>query len=361
MSSSDRRLLNTASEVGAEERLLTRAVLKQNHDREGVVAQTFVGRYLTRRRALASAAGVLAGCGRSSWSAAEPVLISRASSYGNDVYGIVRNALAEHRLRLQGKTVLLKPNLVEYDAERPINTDPVLVHAVMEACHALGAGQVRIAEGPGHRRATLELAEAAGYFTTIPGFENIFTDLNVDEVSRVDLASPRSKMRSLYLPKRATTADLIISIPKLKTHHWAGATLSMKNLFGVVPGAVYGWPKNILHWAGIDESVADLHSLFQRHFAVVDGIEGMEGNGPIQGSGKHAGVIVTGRDLVAVDATCCRIMGIDPNQIKYLELAAGREITENSVRQIGERIESVATRFAVIPELRHILLKEKPA
>ena len=71
-----------------------------------------------------------------------------------------------------------------------------------------------------------------------------------------------SKLDSLYLPHTVLDCDLLVSVAKMKTHHWAGATLSMKNLFGLVPGAVYGWPKNVLHWAGIPESIVDLHHLF---------------------------------------------------------------------------------------------------
>jgi hypothetical protein len=142
-------------------------------------------------------------------------------------------------------------------------------------------------------------------------------------------------------------------MPKMKTHHWAGATLSMKNLFGIVPGGVYGWPKNVLHWAGIHQSIADLHSLFPKHFAIVDGIVGMDGNGPIQGRPKPAGVIVSGHDPVAVDATCCRIMQIEPSRIEYLTLAGGLEgIAEENIQQIGEKPDSVETRFELIMELR---------
>ncbi len=88
----------------------------------------------------------------------------------------------------------------------------------------------------------------------------------------------------------------------------------MKNLFGLVPGAVYGWPKNVLHWAGIDECIADLHYLFPRQFCLVDGIEAMEGNGPILGTRISPGVIVAGAHPPSVDATCCRIMQIDPQK-----------------------------------------------
>src|SRR5262249_39240483 len=152
----------------------------------------------------------------------------------------------------------------------------------------------------------------------VPKFEDLFVDLNVDDVTRVQIKRDKQVVEKLYLPNTVLGADLLVSIPKMKTHHWVGATLSMKNLFGTVPGGVYGWPKNVLHWAGIDESIAMLHSAYPRQFALVDGIVGMEGNGPIQGVPKRAGVLVAGSDPVAVDATCCRIMRIDPLQINYL-------------------------------------------
>jgi uncharacterized protein (DUF362 family) len=132
----------------------------------------------------------------------------------------------------------------------------------------------------------------------------------------------------------------------------------MKNLFGVVPGGVYGWPKNVLHWAGIDETIADLHAVFPRAFTIVDGIIGMEGNGPIQGTAHAAGVVVAGADPVAVDATCCRIMGIDPARIGYLRLAAGEvQLRQDLIPQVGETIASVESRFALLPELESIRLK----
>jgi len=104
----------------------------------------------------------------------------------------------------------------------------------------------------------------------------------------------------------------IVSVAKMKTHHIAGATLSMKNLFGVMPGIYYGWPKNVLHHAGIENSILDINATLKPHFAIVDGIVGMQGDGPIMGDPKQAGVLVMGRNLAAVDATCCRIMGIVP-------------------------------------------------
>ena len=313
---------------------------------------------MTRREWIAGAAGtaVLAGCAGRKPEPPRPQMVSiiRAPAYDQRLYDTVRRIFADHRLDVRGRNVVLKPNLVEFEPGSSINTHPMLVHAAYEAFRAMGAASVRIAEGPGHRRNTLDLADAAGYFHTVPGFEEVFTDLNVDDVSRVHLSRQISRLGKLYLPNTVLGADLLVSMPKMKTHHWVGATLAMKNLFGVVPGGLYGWPKNVLHWAGIEECIVDLRSAVPRQFALVDGIVGMEGNGPIQGTSKAAGVLVAGSEPAAVDATCCRIMRIDPSKVGYLRLAAeaGAQIAESGIRQTGERIAAVATPFALIPYFR---------
>ncbi len=286
------------------------------------------------------------------------VSIVRARSYSSDLHDVIRRIILEHQVPVAGKRILLKPNLVEFRSDAPVNTHPAFVAAAAAAFRSLGATEVRIAEGPGHRRTTLDLASSAGYFSTVDKFESNFTDLNVDDVTRLPIRNAFSTLRELYLPHTALGCDLLVSLPKMKTHHWAGATLSMKNLFGVVPGAVYGWPKNVLHWAGIDECVADLHYLFPRQFCLVDGIEAMEGNGPILGSRISPGLIVAGRHPPSVDATCCRIMQIDPEKVRYIRLVAQRSRWNmNSVQQIGEPVNSVSTRFALLPELEHFRLR----
>lgn len=309
----------------------------------------------SRRRLLAGIAGatLLESCSHRATGETQVAVIP-APEYSQSIYEDVRRILAEFRLDVRGKRIVLKPNLVEYDPSAPINTHPMFVHAVLEAFRSLGPAEVRIAEGPGHRRGTLDLADAAGYFQAIRGFEDLFTDLNLDDVTEVALARPHSKLKSLYLPHTILSADLIVSLPKMKTHHWAGATLSMKNFFGLVPGGVYGWPKNVLHWAGIDESIADLYNLFPKTFAIVDGIHGMEGNGPIQGTLKKSGVIAAGPNLASVDATCCRMMGIDPAQVGYLQLAAPNAPAQ--VTQIGESPDRHRTDFELLPQLKRLRL-----
>src|ERR1017187_2164972 len=317
----------------------------------------------TRREWLAVSAGaaLLTGCGKDVPGVPSTVSIVRAPAYDQGIYDTMRRLLAEHRLDVRGRGVLLKPNLVEFEPESSINTNPLLVHAAFEAFRAMGASGVRIAEGPGHRRNTLDLADAAGYFKIVPDFEELFVDLNLDDVSRIRPNRQFSRLEKLYLPHTALAADLLVSMAKMKTHHWTGATLSMKNLFGTVPSGVYGWPKNVLHWAGIEECIADLHAVFPRQFAIVDGVVGMEGNGPIQGVPKRVGVLVAGSDPVSVDATCCRIMQIDPYKIGYLRLALGEaqsHMTEGNIRQIGESIAAVATPFELPPDLPGLRLEK---
>jgi uncharacterized protein (DUF362 family) len=127
----------------------------------------------------------------------------------------------------------------------------------------------------------------------------------------------------------------------------------MKNLFGAMPGIVYGWPKNVLHHAGIGPSILDIVATLKPHFAIVDGIVGMEGDGPIMGTPRHAGVIVMGRNLPAVDATCARIMGIDPGKVAYLRSASGwlGPVAERLIEQRGESISSVRTDFELLDHI----------
>jgi uncharacterized protein (DUF362 family) len=145
-------------------------------------------------------------------------------------------------------------------------------------------------------------------------------------------------------------------MPKLKTHHWAGMTCSMKNLFGVVPGAVYGWPKNILHMRGIYESILDLTATVKPQLAIVDAITAMEGDGPIMGKPRAMGFIAMGADPVAVDATCARIIGLAPEKIGYLVEADGRlgNMNDSRIEHRGEPVSRYATSFAVIPQMERL-------
>jgi len=188
------------------------------------------------------------------------------------------------------------------------------------------------------------------------GLHGIFVDLNLDDAGPVPLKTRASELKELWLPKSVLNADFVVSMPKLKTHHWVGVTLALKNMFGIVPGSCYGWPKNVLHWAGISRSILDINGTVRPDLAIVDGIVGMEGNGPIQGTAKPCGVLVVGDDAVAVDATCARIMGLRPERIEYLAKAGTLlgHLKEEKVRQLAEPISAVRTPFEVLESFRRL-------
>ncbi|MFZ0636501.1 MAG: DUF362 domain-containing protein [Candidatus Acidiferrales bacterium] len=284
------------------------------------------------------------------------VAIRRVQNYQEDLAQILWETLAEFELPVRGKSVLLKPNFVESDRLGCINTHPALVGAARECFLRMGADSVRVGDGPGHDRDTEAVLEAVRLREYIGKQSGVFVDLNLDDATRVDLRTRASSLKQLYFPNAVLGADFIVSMPKMKTHHWAGVTLSMKNMFGIVPGGCYGWPKNILHWAGIDKSILDINSTVPPDFAIVDGIIGMEGNGPIQGTPKAAGVLVVGGDPVAVDATCARVMGLRPERVSYLQKAGQLlgHIAEEQIRQIGEGIQSVRTPFTVLEAFQSI-------
>ncbi len=261
--------------------------------------------------------------------------------------------------QVKGKSILLKPNLVEPSREFPhINTHPALVRAVAEVFRSWDARQVFVAEGQGHCRDSDFVLEQSGLGRVLDEDRIEYVDLNYDETYRVSNRLGYTNLDQLWLPASLRRADLIVSMPKLKTHHVAGVTLSMKNLFGVMPGVCYGWPKNVLHFAGIPQSILDITAVVRPHLAIVDGIIGMEGDGPIMGTPRPCGKLIFGKNLAAVDATAARLMGVDPWRIGYLAVASGQlgPIAESHITQRGERVSGPAQPFAMLdrPGLREL-------
>jgi uncharacterized protein (DUF362 family) len=287
---------------------------------------------------------------------ATDVVILAARDYAADIGAIVTRGLTELGVSLSGARVLIKPNLVEYEAGAVINTHPHVIAGVAEAARRAGAREVVVGEGPGHRRDLEHLVTATGLAGVLRDASLPFVDLNTDDVRRVPLKSRFMGLPDFALPVSVVGADVVISVPKLKTHHWAGMTCGMKNLFGIVPGAVYGWPKNVLHYRDIHHAMVDLTATVRPALVVVDAIVSMEGDGPIMGQPRATGFLAMGRDPVAVDATCARAMGIDPAKLPYLRIAGEflGHVEESRIRQRGEPIARVRSEFALIESMREL-------
>src|SRR5713101_148355 len=289
---------------------------------------------LDRRRLVVSAAGLAVGGMTTARLLPEEMLLrdrrpqrSRvavisAEEYSERLDHVLVLALREFHLNLRGKSVLLKPNFVEYIAGVEVNTNPMVVGAAAEAFLKLGAKSVVVGEGPGHQRDTYLVLAESGLAAQLRSQKISFVDLNRDELFKVPTRASYTGLGHLWLPRTVLASDFVVSMPKIKTHHWAGVTLSMKNMFGVVPGTKYGWPKNVLHWKGIHRSILDICATAPMHFVIADGVVAMEGNGPLHGSHRHLGKIVLADDPVAADFTCARLMGLNPHAVWHLDRAA---------------------------------------
>ena len=289
------------------------------------------------------------------------VHIAPVTDYNGDLAGLLQRQYQAFRLHvpLAGKRVVLKPNLVEFHRDKVINTDPRVVAAAIELCRREGAAEVIVAEGPGHWRNAEYLVGASGLGDVLSHYAVPFVDLNHDEPVKTPNLGRLTRLEDLYLSQTVATCDVLISMPKLKTHHWAGATLSLKNLFGTMPGICYGWPKNELHWRGIDNSIVDIALTRTPDLAIVDGIIGMEGDGPLNGVAKPLGAIIMGADPLAVDATCCRLMKLDPQRVGYLMLGYRKKLGllgEAEIPQLGEKVKTLAQPFETLPQFQQLYM-----
>jgi uncharacterized protein (DUF362 family) len=317
---------------------------------------------LNRRRALGASVAAAGILGLETWTlrprfsvdlrkARSRVAVLNAEAYSEDLEKILLDGLRLFSIDVRDKRVLLKPNLVE-DLPGPVNTNPVLIGAAARCFLRLGARCIVVGEGPGHQRDTELVIASAGLKPILKERRIEFVDLNRAEVRRVKLRASYSGLGELWLPREVLASELVVSMPKIKTHHWAGVTLSLKNMFGIVPGMKYGWPKNVLHWAGIHESVLDIAATVPIHFVIADGITAMEGNGPLQGNPRALHKVVLSDDPVAADATCARLMGIEPARVSHIAEASRflGNLSEARIQHVGENHIRPATPFSVLPE-----------
>ena len=123
-------------------------------------------------------------------------------------------------------------------------------------------------------------------------------------------------------------------MPKVKTRHWADVTLSVKNMFGIVPASRYGWPKNVLHWAGIHESILDICATVRPHFVIADAIAAMEGDGPLNGTPKWLNKILLADDPAAVVQSVEVLIG--RSRVREFRIFGEMQVISDSKKPPGE-------------------------
>jgi uncharacterized protein (DUF362 family) len=242
-----------------------------------------------------------------------------------------------------GACVLIKPNLVgAFDWRTGATTNPAVVEAIAQWAWEAGAGDVVIGDGSGHGQHTSDALRMNVYEEMARRCRARLVDLNADAV---EVPCPRGKvLKSLPISRTALEADWLISVPVLKTHFQAVATLSLKNMKGIL-----SWSgKRKLHFVGLHQAIVDLNTVMAPHLIVVDGTVGHEGLGPVTGEPVGMNLILAGTNRVAVDAVCCRVMGIDPSEVPHIMLAAAGGMGPTQPDQIlvvGEAVEVVSRPF----------------
>lgn len=258
----------------------------------------------------------------------------------------------------KGSKVVIKPNLVSRkNPDEAATTHPEIVKAAAELAASAG-GIVTIAESPGgpYNAAMLRsvysgcgMDKAAAESGAALNYDTSFSEVSLHDGVTV---------KNLAIIDPILNADVIISLPKLKTHAMTSYTGAVKNLFGTVPGT----HKAELHFRLNDRTafcsmLVDLCEYIKPSLSIMDGVWGMEGNGPTAGSNRHIGIIMASANPYALDLAASRIIGYEPYEVETVKLSLERGLTPRDPEIIGEDINSLIIKDFAKPESHFNLLQ----
>lgn len=210
--------------------------------------------------------------------------------------------------------ILLKPNLLNRaDPDKAVTTHPAVFEAVIRNLKGKGFGRLTYGDSPGHPGSAEKTAEICGLKEIADRLEVAFGDFSRSKT--IDFVRGRIT-RKFEICQGALDADAIVNLCKMKTHQLERITGGVKNMFG----CVYGMNKGASHAKYPDaESFAqmliDLNLLLKARLHIMDGVVAMEGNGPGSGTPVKMNVMLFSEDPVALDATFCRLVDLDPSTI----------------------------------------------
>jgi uncharacterized protein (DUF362 family)/Pyruvate/2-oxoacid:ferredoxin oxidoreductase delta subunit len=240
-------------------------------------------------------------------------------------------------LDIKGKKVLIKPNVLRVsDANEGIVTHPAVLRAVVAKVESLSPSSIIVGDNPGvvsyganeESFKKTGLMEAAGSYYVNIGADPVTVDFNPDFMPSVSVSGA------------VLEAEVIINLPKFKTHGLTVMTGAIKNCYGYLPGA----QKAALHMAAgsperFHEIIVDVFRIRIPDLSIVDAVVGMEGNGPASPELRDIGLILASDNAVALDAVIAKMMGCDPGKLRFLrkakEAGLGDYETE-SIEIIGE-------------------------
>lgn len=257
-----------------------------------------------------------------------------------------------------GDSVVIKPNICTEDAGAgsPQITDHRAVQAVIDLARQAGAGRIIVMEGSITGNPFSSAALSRNKYKTLTGVDEYVESGSITDESKLTGIMPQGSQNKekYYLPTAYLAASKVITVAKLKTHFNAGATLSLKNSFGLAARAKHSGGMSMrfgLHGSRgskLSGSIVDLNLIRMPDFAVVEGIVGGEGDGPLSCTPVDAQVMLAGQDLVAVDTVGIAFMGLNASDVPHIQLAGSVGLGTNDLSKIpvkGATLKDIAMRF----------------
>ncbi|MFH1751595.1 MAG: DUF362 domain-containing protein [archaeon] len=244
----------------------------------------------------------------------------------------------------ENQRVLLKPNyLMAKEIDKAITTHPTVLKAVVKLIRKnFKKVEIIIGESSGadNELETKKAFKINKLADLQKEFKVKLENFNNEKVRKI-VNNENELFKSFYLAETVKNVDLIISLPKMKTHTLTIFTGAVKNFMGCLPGE----GKKNMHITGFNTErfgtcVLDLYNEVSKTkcIALMDAVIGMEGNGPAHGTPKNAGIIIAGNDCLALDFVASKLVGFKVNEIPFLRQAKEKSLlNENEVKVIGKQ------------------------
>ena len=238
-----------------------------------------------------------------------------------------------------GMKIVVKPNLITDNPDyiaRGANTSIPVLEALLGILADTGC-KVTVGESEvGTKVQGRRLAQTVRYMDLDAVCKRYgATFANFTEDRKVQVSVDGLHFRHFDLSFRQAEADLVITIPKIKTHKYAGMTCSLKNMYGMIPEA-----RRVIYHQWLSKAIVDINSVFKgRLVTLVDGMIAMEGNGPVYGDPVEMNMILASQDLVASDTICAQLIGLAPHAIEHLRLAEKRGLgSSEEIEVLGDEV-----------------------
>jgi uncharacterized protein (DUF362 family) len=265
---------------------------------------------------------------------------------GTDPEKMVHEALSllggvENLIR-PGTTVVLKPNAGhKFGPETSVNTNPELVAATVKEVKKANPKEIIVAEAAAMGEDTLACFEKSGIGKAAEDAGAKVMDIKREkDLIRVPVRDARSGIKSVLLPRWIIEAEHLVDMPIFKSHVSMTFTCALKNMKGLVQDKVH----YDMHQTDLAAAMMDLWSICPADLSIADMIHPAEGFGPHSAIPMDFGCVVASKDPVAVDATCCRMVGLDVNKVAYFAPAVERGLgvwKEDQIEIKGKTIKEV--------------------